>query len=45
MKDFYDRNGYFAPLKIYNLSEANYFRSKLEDSDSKLSQTIVSTDR
>ena len=36
MKDFYDRNGYFSPLKIYNAKEANFFRNKLEDSEKKL---------
>ena len=36
MKDFYDLNGYFSPLKIYNAKEANFFRNKLEDSEKKL---------
>ena len=36
MKEFYDRNGYFSPLKIYNAKEANFFRNKLEDSEKKL---------
>ena len=36
MKDFYDRNGYFSPLKIYNAKEANFFRSKLEDTEKKI---------
>ena len=36
MKDFYDRNGYFSPLKIYNAEEANSFRSKLENSEKKI---------
>ena len=36
MKDFYERNGYFSPLKIYNAKEANFFRSKLEDTEKKL---------
>ena len=35
MKDFYDRNGYFSPLKIYNVKEANFFRNKLADSEKK----------
>ena len=36
MKDFYNLNGYFSPLKIYNLNDANFFRSKLEDSEKKI---------
>ena len=31
MKEFYDQNGYFSPLKIYNAKEANFFRNKLEE--------------
>ena len=36
MKEFYDQNGYFSPLKIYNAKEANFFRNKLEESEKKL---------
>ena len=36
MKEFYDQNGYFSPLKIYNAKEANFFRNKLEKSEKKL---------
>ena len=36
MKDFFDLYGYFSPLKIYNVKEANFFRNKLEDSEKKI---------
>ena len=36
MKEYYNTNGFYSPLRLFSIDQSNEYRKKLESTESKI---------